>query len=206
MSYLQLKNVCLNCDAHFVVCTNFPELFELNRMYCPHCGQPGTSIRHSARVEGKIEDLIPGDSPFEGVGNRVNPAHFEDCEPKDYLRADMDTQDSESIVTTTVPEFQGEVERLRTDQAYAVEIFNELWQLILGKDPTTLPKRHRFVRLLRAAKPDLSPVITDDLRGEYWARSQFARLIMNPALAKQASLKRLIALASDKSFGTRTDS
>lgn len=88
MSYLQLKHFCVNCSAHFVVCTHHPDLFKLNQTHCPHCGQPGTSIRHTERVDGEIEDLVPGTSPFEGAGNRINPVYFEDCEPKDYLRTD----------------------------------------------------------------------------------------------------------------------
>lgn len=85
MSYLQLKHFCINCAAHFVVCTNHPNLFQLNRTYCPHCGQPGMSVRHTERVAGDISDLVPGSSPFEGAGNRINPIYFEDCEPKDFL-------------------------------------------------------------------------------------------------------------------------
>jgi len=85
MSYLQLKHFCVNCASYYVVCTNHPALFKINRTYCPQCGQPGTSIRHTERVDGDIEDLVPGTSPFEGAGNNINPIYFEDCVPKNYL-------------------------------------------------------------------------------------------------------------------------
>ena len=90
MSYLQLKHVCINCDAHFVVCTAFPENFKLNYTHCPQCGRAGTSIRHTASVEGEVEDMVPGDSPFEGVGNKVKASYFEDGDPKEFLLPDKD--------------------------------------------------------------------------------------------------------------------
>lgn len=91
MSYLQLKHFCVKCGSHFVVCTNHPKEFNLNRTFCPQCGQQGTSIRHTERVDGEIEDLVPGNSPFEGAGCHINPVYFEECEPKDYL---LPTKDS----------------------------------------------------------------------------------------------------------------
>jgi len=85
MSYLQLKHFCVNCGSHFVVCTNHPKEFSLNRTHCPQCGKQGTSIRHTAQVDGEIEDMVPGNSPFEGAGSLINPIYFEECKPKDYL-------------------------------------------------------------------------------------------------------------------------
>lgn len=99
MSYLQLKHFCVNCASHFVVCTNHPLEFTLNLTYCPKCGHQGKAIRHTARVEGEIEDLVPGSSPFDGAGNRINPIYFEECEPKNYLLPTKDMSRKRLLVS-----------------------------------------------------------------------------------------------------------
>lgn len=84
------------------------------------------------------------------------------------------------------------LEKLRDDPAYAVGMFEEFWQLHLAKDPTSRPLRQYFLKVLRLSKPDLSAVITDEVAGEGWKRSQLARMIMDPGKAKQMSLRRLV--------------
>lgn len=84
------------------------------------------------------------------------------------------------------------LEKLRADPVYAVGMFEEFWQLHLANDPSSRPLRQYFLKVLRLSKPDLSAVITDEVAGEGWKRSQLARMIMDPGKAKQMSLRRLV--------------
>ena len=102
------------------------------------------------------------------------------------------------------------IDRLRKDPEFAVERLDAYLAAVRAKDPVA----REILDQLRVAAPgvDLSGAITADLDGPGWVRSQLARMLMDPRLAKAADLRRLTGMLSEaltegrlRPFGDRPD-
>lgn len=72
MAYFRIKHQCLNCDSSYIICTQYPEKVKIDTVYCPECGNNGTSIAYAEIAEGDVEDEIPGETPESAYGKNIH--------------------------------------------------------------------------------------------------------------------------------------
>lgn len=75
MTHCQLKYLCLYCNTAFIVLTEKIKPYHDNGTHCPDCGATGTCLRHDVIVDGRIEDVAPGDSPISYIGEHIEELH-----------------------------------------------------------------------------------------------------------------------------------
>lgn len=63
--HVQLKAKCLKCNLHFLICTEHPETYSKETLFCPECGQhEGNFVTWSEVGPGPIYREVPGDAPL----------------------------------------------------------------------------------------------------------------------------------------------
>lgn len=75
MAFHQLKHQCLFCNTAFIVYTESLGSCDINQTHCPQCGEMGTFLRHDTRLDGDIDDVVPGNSSLSQVGQHVEEQH-----------------------------------------------------------------------------------------------------------------------------------
>lgn len=72
MSYFRIKYQCLLCGSNFIICTSMPERLSINNVFCPECGTAcGALISHEERVDGEVDDEVPGSTPRTELGKNL---------------------------------------------------------------------------------------------------------------------------------------
>lgn len=71
MAYFQIKHDCVSCGEFFIICTESPEDYAVDDIYCPRCSLQGTCISVQETIPGSLMDIIFSESPVTGVGPRV---------------------------------------------------------------------------------------------------------------------------------------
>jgi DNA-directed RNA polymerase subunit RPC12/RpoP len=75
MTHYQLNYLCLYCNTAFIVLTKKIAPYHDNGTHCPDCGATGTCLRHDVTVDGRIDDIIPGDNIISHVGKHIEEQH-----------------------------------------------------------------------------------------------------------------------------------
>ncbi len=71
MAYSRIKLMCMNCDLHFIICTNYPELVPIDVVSCPQCATNGNCIECKEVADGDVDDEVPGKSKYTALGRNV---------------------------------------------------------------------------------------------------------------------------------------
>lgn len=103
MAYFQIKHHCLHCGEFFILCTEFPENYDVDATFCPKCSLRASCVSVQETIPGSLDDITFSDAPVSGVGQLVEVVNIAGCHATFKLRATANGHAAQSPVQHTTP-------------------------------------------------------------------------------------------------------